>query len=123
MAQYTFQLVDKEEPIGTPDYVWVDLTDPFIGANTWAITAANNWIGTGSGEYRTVGDTLELRDGSWDDERTRLVLQNINYPGDLTASGANYKRGSGQYVSEPRQISGAMCEWIGRNIAPDPDQR
>ena len=34
MAQYTFAIEDKEEPIGTPKFVFVDLTDPLVGVNT-----------------------------------------------------------------------------------------
>ena len=83
------------------------------------IAIGNNWIGTGSGEYQVHGSQLELRDGSWDDELTRLVLQNVNYPSDLTASGGSFKSGPGQYVSEARHMSGARCEWSGRNIVPD----
>ena len=116
---YTFVLEDKEEPIGTPKYVFVDLTHPLIGANTWTIVGPNNWIGTGSGEYKVQGDQVELRDGSWSDGRTRVVLQNINYPADLRGAGGHYERGSARYVSGARQISGAACEWQGRNIVPD----
>jgi hypothetical protein len=117
--QYTFAIEDKKEPIGTPKFILVDLTHPLLGANTWAITTPNDWIGTGSGEYKVSGNQVELRDGSWDDERTRLVLQGIDYPGDFKGSGSSFKRGPGLYVSEAKQISGASCEWSGRNIVPD----
>jgi hypothetical protein len=120
MAQnFTFAIEDKEDPIGSPAFALVDLTESLIGANTWVINRPNNWIGTGSGEYKASGNQLELRDGSWDDERTRLVLQGVNYPGDLKGSGGNFKRGTAQYVSEARGLSGASCEWSGRNIVPD----
>lgn len=120
MAQITFVIEDQEEPIGTPRFVFVELTSPVIGADTWTITATNDWIGTGSGEYKVVrGSQLELRDGSWNDERTRLVLENVNYPSDLKSSGGTFKRGKARYVSEARQMSSARCEWSGRNIVPD----
>ena len=116
---YTFAIEDREAPVGSPRFVFVDLTHPLFGANTWSINQPNNWIGTGSGEYKVQGTQVELRDGNWDNGQTRLVLQSINYPADLKGSGGNFKRGSASYVSAARQISGASCEWSGRKIVPD----
>lgn len=117
--QYTFAIEDTKEPIGTPRFVLVDLTHPFLGANTWVINTPNTWIGTGNGEYQITGNQVELRDGSWSDGRTRLVLFGINYPGDLKGSGGSFEQGSAQYVSQAKQVSGASCTWSGRNIVPE----
>jgi hypothetical protein len=120
MTTIVFVIEDKEEPAGTPRFVFVELHEPRIGARTWNITTPNDWIGTGSGEYRVVrGRELELRDGPWAGEHARLVLRDVHYPADLQTTRGSFKRGGASYVSQTRGVSGARCEWSGRNIIPD----
>jgi hypothetical protein len=120
MADYTFAIEDKEAATGSPKYLLVDLQDPLSGPKIWTIGTANDWIGTGVGEFRIDGGTLELRDGAWDEGVVRFTLFDIIYPQDLQRiPGGVLKRGAGMYESSGRQMSGAQLEWSGRNIVPD----
>ena len=120
MASFTFVIEDKQDPLGTPRFVFVDLQDSPVDGQTWAIGLQNDWIGTGTGEFREVPGGLELRDGVWDEGIFRMSLRELRYPQDLThAPGTPLSRGPGDYASDARGLSGASLEWSGRNIAPD----
>src|SRR5262245_18612379 len=118
MAHYDMVIRDLESPPGTPTYVFISMDDPFIGANTWSLMTANNWIGTGSGTYSKFGFGVGVYFQD-DAGSTRIECPGLNYPDDLQPGGP-IKTGTGTYTSTIRPGFPFRLEWSTRNIVPDP---
>jgi hypothetical protein len=119
MAYYLMTIKSLEKGNWKPPVIFIGMNDPFIGANTWSIDSANNWIGIGKGEYKVTGfnhDSLSFYQGMIGDSNSfvRFEFHGINYPSDLKAD--KFISGKGTYSSSYNQ---GTLEWSTRNIIPD----
>jgi hypothetical protein len=120
MATYWLALQDKNTTPGTPEFVWLKMTSPLWGDDTWSIFTPNSWIGHGGGTYQNVEviprtTVLKFFDGSG---ALKFDLYTLNYPDDCNTSDP-IKTGRGLYLS-PYILGGALrLEWSNRNIIPD----